>query len=117
MYKLLKNPEVEIGPFKEVERIENGYLCDGRIYSDDVIGGPVEITETTRWHQSPRAFEAMRKKRNELLAASDVFVLADRWDSYTEAERTAWANYRQALRDLPQTIDDINNIVWPIKPE
>jgi hypothetical protein len=116
MYKLLKNSEVEIGPFMTVERIENGYLCDGRIYSDDVIGGPVEIVETHRWHQSERDIAAMRKKRDELLAASDVYVLADRWDSYTEETRTAWATYRQALRDLPQTTDDINNIVWPVKP-
>jgi hypothetical protein len=40
--------------------------------------------------------ERMRKHRNRLLAASD-------WAMATDAptDKTAWATYRQALRDFP----------------
>lgn len=58
----------------------------------------------------------IREKRNELLAASDVYVLPDRWNTYTEEKQTEWAAYRQALRDLPETIEDPFNPIWPSMP-
>jgi len=41
-------------------------------------------------------FERMRIWRNDELSASDWTQLAD-----STANKTAWATYRQALRDLP----------------
>lgn len=59
----------------------------------------------------------IRARRNLLLRESDIYVLPDRWDSYTTAKKNAWKNYRQALRDLPETTVDPKNPVWPKKPE
>ena len=35
----------------------------------------------------------------------------------TEEEKVLWAEYRQALRDLPETYPNSEDIVWPSKPE
>lgn len=64
-----------------------------------------------------RAWEKLRERRNDLLIASDAYVLPDRWSGYTPEKQATWASYRQALRDLPQTTQDPFNPVWPSKPE
>ena len=55
--------------------------------------------------------EAVRFKRNQLLAETDWWVLPDRTAT---PEQLA---YRQALRDLPANTADPANPVWPLKPE
>lgn len=60
---------------------------------------------------------SLRKIRDDLLSESDIYVLPDRWSSYTEEKKTEWTSYRQALRDLPETVVDVFNPVWPVKPE
>ena len=52
-----------------------------------------------------------RDQRNRLLAASDWTQLAD-----SSADASAWATYRQALRDLPTTDGWPHNITWPTEP-
>ena len=52
----------------------------------------------------------LRDKRNELLAETDRFALAD----LTMTDEMA--AYRQALRDLPANTADPANPVWPVKP-
>jgi hypothetical protein len=54
--------------------------------------------------------EGVRLKRNQLLAETDYFALADA--TLTDEMRT----YRQALRDLPANTADPANPVWPVKP-
>ena len=51
-----------------------------------------------------------RKERNELLAATDFYALSD----VTMSDDMA--TYRQALRDLPTTVEDSKDVVWPEKP-
>lgn len=53
----------------------------------------------------------VRNNRNTLLASCDWTQLAD-----ASVDNLAWAVYRQALRDLPQTHTDPFNIVWPTSP-
>jgi len=57
-------------------------------------------------------FERICLWRNAELAASDWTQLAD-----SQADKTAWANYRQALRDLPASNKDPKKIVFPTRPE
>ena len=63
------------------------------------------------WLVRPVSMEAVRAERNQLLAASD-------WTQLTDApvDRAAWATYRQALRDLPQTYSGDGPIPWPVAP-
>lgn len=53
----------------------------------------------------------LRMERDALLAASDWVMLPDA--PVTDQQRAAWREYRQALRDLPETPD----AVWPAAPD
>lgn len=54
---------------------------------------------------------AFRIERDRLLAASDWTQVPD-----APVDHTAWAAYRQELRDLPAKTDDPLNPVWPTPP-
>ena len=55
----------------------------------------------------------VRKERNMQLETSDWRAVQDRTMSQE------WIDYRQALRDLPQTYESANEAAdnWPIPPE
>jgi hypothetical protein len=53
----------------------------------------------------------IRQKRNKMLLQCDYTQLAD-W----VGDKTIWAEYRQALRDIPSTFSDPNQVVWPKAP-
>jgi hypothetical protein len=57
-------------------------------------------------------FERIRNWRNTELAACDWTQVAD-----STVNKTTWATYRQALRDLPASNKDPKKIVFPIRPE
>jgi len=57
----------------------------------------------------------LRQERNFKLMISDRTQLADA--PLTSAKKTAWATYRQALRDLPTNTEDPRNVIWPSQPE
>jgi len=58
-----------------------------------------------------------RLDRDLKLADSDKYALVDRWAAMSTAQQTAWAAYRQALRDVPEQPNFPSNIQWPNKPE
>jgi len=51
-----------------------------------------------------------RKERNELLAVTDFYALSDVTIS------SDMETYRQALRDLPESVENSEDVVWPEKP-
>ena len=57
-------------------------------------------------------FERIRLWRTRELTASDWTQLAD-----STADKSAWATYRQELRDLPAQKTDPKKIVFPTRPE
>ncbi len=56
--------------------------------------------------------EEIRKQRNALLVQSDWTQVAD-----APVDRTAWAVYRQELRDLTKQENFPTEFIWPTKPE
>lgn len=59
----------------------------------------------------------LRDMRNDLLQESDWTQMPD--SPLSDAKKTEWASYRQALRDLPSSYtnsDTIADIVWPTQP-
>ncbi len=64
---------------------------------------------------------SLRDLRDLMLAKSDWTQLSD--SPLSVEDKTLWASYRQALRDLPQNTDlenlsqDLNEVVWPSEPE
>ena len=61
-----------------------------------------------------KAAARLRAQRNQLLAETDGVFSSDAPDALATQDLK---DYRQALRDLPATTDDIYNPVWPTKPE
>ena len=58
-----------------------------------------------------------RGQRDALLSELDSIVGNPlRWASFSETQQTTWANYRQALLDVPQQAGFPNTINWPTKP-
>ena len=55
--------------------------------------------------------QELRRYRNLKLVQSDWTQLAD-----STADNTAWATYRQALRDLPAQNADPKKIKFPVAP-
>jgi hypothetical protein len=56
-------------------------------------------------------FERLRLWRDTELRASDWTQLPD-----AVCDKTAWATYREALRDLPTQSTDPSKLVFPTKP-
>jgi hypothetical protein len=66
--------------------------------------GP-QLTESMKW-------ESVRFYRNNYLSQSDWTQLSD-----SSANKSAWASYRQALRDIPQNFSKPEDVTWPAQPE
>jgi hypothetical protein len=60
-----------------------------------------------------KAFENIREQRNKLLLESDKLVLIDRWEKLSTEEKEKIAEYRQLLRDLPESNETPQLIVFP----
>src|SRR5690606_14898161 len=92
-----------------------GGICDDVIAA--IQRGEFEGTITDGSPTVEQYWEDVRAKRDELLAESDIHVLPDRWEQMTPEQRKAWSDYRQALRDLPDTCTDPRNPCWPTPPK
>ena len=91
-----------------------------------VNGVQVELTpeeiaaraaEEAAWNAGAfdRAMADLRRIRNALISSCDWVMLSDS----PIADKTAWENYRQALRDITNgltTVDQVNAVTWPTKP-
>ena len=66
------------------------------------------------WPLAERAAKEreVRAKRDRLLAACD-------WTQVNDApvDASAWAAYRQALRDVPQQVSFPEAVEWPVAPD
>lgn len=111
------NPDNSIGSYSPFPcpgmvkvnfEVVRGY--DGKMYEKGKE--PVKPQEEVE----AEAFAALRAERDKRLAETDFMFTTD----YPLADKTAYAAYRQALRDLPAQagapwIDQ--EIPWPVKPE
>jgi hypothetical protein len=61
--------------------------------------------------KTDRKWSDLRDERNSKLYESDWTQLPD-----SNVDKQSWAEYRQKLRDLPETVTDINNVTWPVEP-
>ena len=63
-----------------------------------------DATDEQKWEQ-------IKLWRNTELRNTDWTMLTD-----APTDKIAWAEYRQALRDLPSSNEDVTKIDLPIKP-
>tara|TARA_B110000503_G_scaffold143163_1_gene242945 strand:+ start:5161 stop:5616 length:456 start_codon:yes stop_codon:yes gene_type:complete len=77
----------------------------------------VEVVPKTKEEIDQEKFIEVRQTRVVLLDVSDIYVVSDRWDTYTDAKKEEWRTYRQTLRDLPQIYaNNIHSVVYPQMP-
>ncbi len=81
-----------------------------------ISSGDLPVADADAAYMTARYWEDVRAKRDRLLAESDIAVLPDRWEAMTPELRSAWAAYRQALRDIPQSHSEPLDIDWPTPP-
>jgi len=87
----------------DVEPIGAEVFNAAKAYATEYVEPPVD----------PKALaNTARTKRNALLTASDWTQVAD-----APVDQTAWATYRQALRDVPSQASFPENIDWLVAPE
>ncbi|GFM28146.1 tail fiber assembly protein [Novosphingobium sp. PY1] len=101
---------VEITPERHAELLQA--QAEGMVIKADEAGEPLAVipappSEAEQWR-------ALRKRRGFLLTASDWTQMPD--SPLTDALRSDWAAYRQALRDLPETVTDPATAEWPVAP-
>lgn len=85
-------------------------IVDGKL----VLGMPKDIVLA-------RQEEVIRYERYLRLRQCDK-MSPMRWNSLTDEQKQAWADYRQALLDIPQQEGfpwdgDPEKVPWPVKPE
>ena len=78
---------------------------------------PEEVEEQLQDHNFVLSEEGLllrdtKAKRNFLLSASDWTQVAD-----APVDKQAWAEYRQALRDVPQQSGFPESVTWPTPPK
>ena len=85
----------------------------GKIIASDANGHPIAIDPPPPSRE--QKMTALRGERDQRLAASDFTQLPDA--PLNAAAKTAWQNYRQALRDLPERADlNLDSPQWPTVP-
>jgi hypothetical protein len=77
----------------------------------DVWDGEKFATPTPTEEDVKEQWAAIRAERDAKLTSCDWTQIAD-----APVDAAAWAAYRQALRDVPNTQTDPFNIVWPTPP-
>lgn len=104
----------------EIKNVTKYYIigtvdAEGVVTSDGVLYERTEeeIKQTDAYINNK--MNEIRTKRDKLLSVCDFVILPD--SPATEGCKTAYETYRQALRDLPSNITDVDSVTWPEKPE
>lgn len=85
---------------------------DSSLHVEDLADQNIDVGEIIPEFRLPVLRQEARSKRARLLTESDWTQLPD-----VPAEiRAAWADYRQALRDLPAQGDNALDWIWPEEP-
>ena len=73
----------------------------------------------TQQEVDERKAQDVRYQRN-LKLISEVDTISGnalRWAALSEEQQSQWAEYRQALLDVPNQSGFPHNVTWPLKPE
>lgn len=83
----------------------------GRLVVVESTTGAFGLDQVRR---TSEGWAALRLRRASLLTQSDWTQLADA--PLALLQKQAWVDYRQRLRDLPQTTADPFAVIWPTPP-
>jgi hypothetical protein len=83
-------------------------------YDDGPVPTQDELNALWPAVRDAEAWDNIRAERDSLLAASDWTQMPD--SPLNGEQKNAWADYRQELRDLPQSFATPDEVVWPEAP-
>lgn len=106
-YRLVDSPGADEIKINEITEIKEREVVCTHVYRP-MTQEEIEERERVRWGH-------IRGHRTQLLRDSDWTQIPDA--PLSSGDKLAWATYRQALRDLPATQTDPDNIVWPQSPD
>ena len=127
---VFEGPQATGGEFWQFSMRQGVEQIEGKWYTKYVLGPiftdrPATETEPAQTAAEQEAAyitqkdaaqaESVRSQRTQLLKDSDWTQLDD--TPFDNAKKMAWANYRQALRDIPQQTGFPWDIQWPTQPE
>ena len=110
--------------FSAIDSLVGGHLAGGSDgYDMNYIDGqtpPSESAITAKQAELQAAYplQELRKKRNILLTETDWTQIPN--SALTNEKSAEWKLYRQKLRNLPDgldTVEKVNAVTWPTKPE
>ena len=115
-FELIRNSEGTIAGCVESE---NGTLTEQQA-NDAILCNKENPTESEiREAQDAldvfSGYALLRRERNKKLAQSDWTQSPD--SPLTDSQKTSWATYRQALRDITDSATSLDAVTWPTKPE
>jgi len=95
---------------------------NGKWYTKYVLGPIFADNDEATAAQQEAAYKATKdaEQAKSVRADRDAKLAASDWTQgkdIAENISTAWATYRQALRDIPAQADFPWNVTWPTKPE
>ena len=101
------------GPQATPTRYQTAYRngveqLDGKWYTKYSVA---DMDDESKAQKDATQAESVRSQRTQLLKDSDWTQVAD-----APVDKTAWAAYRQALRDVPSQAGFPWDIQWPDKP-
>ena len=98
-----------------VVQVENGsVICYDA--DDNVVDIDLETAEAkSDEHLAEKDLAKLRAVRNIKLSQSDWTQMGD--VTLSDAVKTEWETYRQALRDITDSYSSLDDVVWPTKPE
>lgn len=116
----------------EIEHPDYGWIpytldpadTDMTVNNDDLLaamsanGDVAAYVPPTQAELDAQAAAAVRAERDMKLA-TEVDPIAGnalRWNALTTEQQQAWADYRQALLDVPQQAGFPHEVIWPTKP-
>jgi hypothetical protein len=118
---VFESPQPEAGKYQTAVR--NGVKKDAKgnwvqawavvdMFKDDAEGTKAEKEAAYQAGLDAEAAKGIRAERNRLLSESDWTQVLD-----APVDQTAWATYRQALRDITSQTGFPSSVVWPTKPQ
>ena len=108
-------PDSHVVNLSDEHGILDGHFPDDKFTVVEGLARPFEVGTADVESNAVSEMSAdvkVRIARNQALAVSDWTQVAD-----APVDRAAWADYRQALRDITSQADFPENIIWPTEPQ
>ena len=91
--------------------VQDNQIRDGNAAARSAVDADYLAAIEAAKNDPVNQWDAIRIVRNRLLAECDWTQIPDA--PLTEEQKEAWREYRQALRDIPQTFATPDEVVWP----